>query len=1265
MEIFCSRSTDDGATWESPVILSCTDPASWAGDQFPQIATDGNGTWIVAWWSTGDSVIGTDVGTLISRSTDHGATWSTWHAPGPAPEGAGTHPQITTDGAGNWIIVGKRGDAVERYISAIRSSDNGATWSAPVTIETSRFQYEPGYPDVGMDASGNCVVVWEARVYEYNGYYDLFVSRSSDYGATWTAPEDFYVETDFKYDRYPRIATDGNGKWMVVWGSDWNPNSMEYLVMVKYSSDHGVTWGGKILDPFAHCVGLDEATWYVDPKPQIATNGMGRWAVVWATDWENPALGWGTDYDVLFTTSDDFGDTWELAMPLNINADADAGNDLYPAIAVRGYSNWAAAWVTTEPFSKAGGSKDIAFAFAEQNRPVTFPDPNLEAAVRDALSIPTGDIFVSDLAALTVLHASSASIQDLTGLEYCENLVELYLSRNSIASVAPLAGLTNLTRLYLNYNDVSDVAPLAGLTSLTVLQLDDNTISDVSPLAGLTNLTSLVLSQNSINDVSPLAGLTNLTWLQLYTNNISDVAPLAGLTSLTVLQLDDNTISDISSLGGLTDLWVLGLSYNNLSDVSTVANFPSLVWLFLGDNEISDLSPLTGLGYMWMLLLDNNNISDLGPLAGLTGLDDLGLAGNNITDVAPLAGLTGLEYLWLAGNDIIEVAPLAGLTGLRYVDLDHNAISEVAALVSNPDFHPPTLRLIADPLSQDALCFDIPALEARGSYVVHDGVCTLTGAVPHITLLGPNPVTVDLGGAYVDTGATAFDVEDGDLTAAIQTTSNLDTGTIGTYSVDYAVTDSDENTATAFRTVYVDSADPVSEEIDDTGGAVARPGVDVEVPAGATGGGTAMVSIDRTDVPSVELPEASDQAIAGTAYEINGVNELEGTTITIAYPDGNQDGKMDGTNIDESTLVVFAIHGDTGEVVVMEGDIDPLANTITITVPAGGIVFPGSGPTDPSSTLFVVGGKALVEFVDPNLESAVRTAIGKFAGAIYDTDVVGAGFTMLDAQGLGIQRLDGIEHCTDLITLWLHDNNINDLSPLSGLSALTWLQADNNQIADLRPLAALASLDKLGLGGNKINDLTPLTGLTLLDELNLASNMISDVGPLVANTGLASSDVVDLTGNPLSQAALCTDIPDLEARGVEVWHDGSCSGAGLAVSIMGPAIVTVPIGESHAFLASVSGAVGTVVYQWYYSDGSKVFVGIPDASEASYVLADVTTPNGGFYKCQVLDDVTAAESDPVELQVSESLPSVSAPGLVLLALAAAWKGWGRLRQRRR
>jgi hypothetical protein len=92
---------------------------------------------------------------------------------------------------------------------------------------------------------------------------------------------------------------------------------------------------------------------------------------------------------------------------------------------------------------------------------------------------------------------------------------------------------------------------------------------------------------------------------------------------------------------------------------------------------------------------------------------------------------------------------------------------------------------------------------------------TVDRVKPVITLVGDANVTVEAGDSYTDDGATANDNRDGDITANIVTTSNVDTSTVGSYQVMYDVTDAAGNPADqVIRTVdVVDSTAPVAPEI--------------------------------------------------------------------------------------------------------------------------------------------------------------------------------------------------------------------------------------------------------------------------------------------------------------------------------------------------------------------------------------------------------------------------------------------------------------------
>jgi len=108
-------------------------------------------------------------------------------------------------------------------------------------------------------------------------------------------------------------------------------------------------------------------------------------------------------------------------------------------------------------------------------------------------------------------------------------------------------------------------------------------------------------------------------------------------------------------------------------------------------------------------------------------------------------------------------------------------------------------------------------------------------SAPVITIIGDNPLYVDINTSldanYTDPGATALDLEDGNLTSSIVTVSDVNISAAGTYTVTYSVTDSNNSSAEATRTVIVTSV-TVYEDAED--GSTARWYINDPVPAGAT-----------------------------------------------------------------------------------------------------------------------------------------------------------------------------------------------------------------------------------------------------------------------------------------------------------------------------------------------------------------------------------------------------------------------------------------------
>ncbi len=133
---------------------------------------------------------------------------------------------------------------------------------------------------------------------------------------------------------------------------------------------------------------------------------------------------------------------------------------------------------------------------------------------------------------------------------------------------------------------------------------------------------------------------------------------------------------------------------------------------------------------------------------------------------------------------------------------------------------------------------------------------------------------------------------------------------------------------------------------------------------------------------------------------------------------------------------------------------------------------------------------------DPALREAIREKLRIPADNPLTQAYMQEHLTNLRVIDKGIVDLTGLEHAMRLRSLVLPRNEIQDISPLSGLTGLVFLDLGNNQISDLSPLAGLENLELLGLSNNLIVDVSPLAGLVNLKNLTLIGNEISDLSPL-------------------------------------------------------------------------------------------------------------------------------------------------------------------------
>lgn len=121
-----------------------------------------------------------------------------------------------------------------------------------------------------------------------------------------------------------------------------------------------------------------------------------------------------------------------------------------------------------------------------------------------------------------------------------------------------------------------------------------------------------------------------------------------------------------------------------------------------------------------------------------------------------------------------------------------------------------------------------------------------------------------------------------------------------------------------------------------------------------------------------------------------------------------------------------------------------------------------------------------------------------------------SGFTNLRSLNLADNHINDLKPLATFINLKsinLNENDIVDLSPLARLTQLESINVYDNQISDLKPLAKLKKLTFLGLSANKIRNIKPLSNLNNLKELRLCKNDIEDVKPIHDLTNLREINI--------------------------------------------------------------------------------------------------------------------------------------------------------------
>ena len=144
---------------------------------------------------------------------------------------------------------------------------------------------------------------------------------------------------------------------------------------------------------------------------------------------------------------------------------------------------------------------------------------------------------------------------------------------------------------------------------------------------------------------------------------------------------------------------------------------------------------------------------------------------------------------------------------------------------------------------------------------------------PVVTLNGDNPIVVELGGVFVDPGASADTGEDVTVSGVV------DTNTVGSYTLTYTAVDASGNVGTATRTVnVVDTTAPVLTVNGDNPATVELGGTYTDAGASAT---DASGDVTVTSTGTVDADTLGEYTITYTATDASGNSSTAVRTVNV------------------------------------------------------------------------------------------------------------------------------------------------------------------------------------------------------------------------------------------------------------------------------------------------------------------------------------------------------------------------------------------------
>ena len=425
------------------------------------------------------------------------------------------------------------------------------------------------------------------------------------------------------------------------------------------------------------------------------------------------------------------------------------------------------------------------------------------------LEIRDNAFYESALTSLDLTNATSLRIigthafedTSLNNVDFSNltSLVEIHedaFETSGLTGIVDLTKSTNLTEIgpySFNENQISSVR-LNGLTHLEVIATDAFENNNITGALDLTNMTGLVALDDDVFNGN------NITSINLSGTNVLQSIGFYTFAHNAITNINVDATNIIESLGeyAFTD---------NVLQSFNLTSFPNMKNIGVGvvndnqllDNEAFIYNLVNGVADTSILIsYGGANRSSIVIPNNIVTIGQNSMSHQNITGITIPSGVTTIGPYALSYNELASVNLPTSVINIANNAFDNNKITQGNAIINNP---PKAITLDATAFNNNGPYKNI---SIDPTYVYVDTVS------PVLTMVGDSTLTVQAGIPYVDSGATATDDIDGDITSKITTVSTINIDALGTYTITYSVSDYIGNTSTATRTVnVVDTTAPV------------------------------------------------------------------------------------------------------------------------------------------------------------------------------------------------------------------------------------------------------------------------------------------------------------------------------------------------------------------------------------------------------------------------------------------------------------------------